>query len=194
MNALAAQGVAADRAPAFGHVALNFAVFQAGWFACVLGAANGHPWIAPATVATAIALHLALATAPAIELKLIVVVTLSGALWDSMLTGLGWLVYPSGSIFSGAAPYWIAALWALYATTLNVSMRWLHKRTAIAALFGLIGGPLAYWGAQKLGAVTFAQPLAATVALAVGWALLMPLTLALARQWDGMARQGEPAA
>ncbi len=34
---------------------LNFAAFQIGWFACVLGAANGFPWLGPVVVAAVVA-------------------------------------------------------------------------------------------------------------------------------------------
>ena len=41
------------------HLALNVAVFQAAWFSCVIAAAQGWPVLAVASVAAALALHLA---------------------------------------------------------------------------------------------------------------------------------------
>ncbi len=37
---------------------VNFVAFQAGWFACVLSAANGRPWLGVLVVGLIVALHL----------------------------------------------------------------------------------------------------------------------------------------
>jgi len=77
------------------------------------------------------------------------------------------------------------ALWMLFATTLNVSLAWLKRSALLAALFGAIGGPLAYYGGAKLGALSFLAPTPALVALALGWGLLTPLLIKLALRFDG---------
>ena len=51
-----------------------------------------------------------------------------GLSWDSAMVTAGWLAYPSGTFVAGLAPYWILAMWMLFATTLNVSFRWLQSR------------------------------------------------------------------
>jgi hypothetical protein len=51
-------------------------------------------------------------------------------------------------------------------------------------LLGAVGGPLSYAGAERLGACTLREPMAAWLALALGWALILPLLLSLARRWD----------
>ena len=38
---------------------INFAAFQAGWFACVAGAAHGLPWLGPLLVLPVAGWHLA---------------------------------------------------------------------------------------------------------------------------------------
>jgi hypothetical protein len=38
----------------------------------------------------------------------------------------------------------------------------------------------------RLGAVRFVEPVSAVIALAAGWALLMPALLALTRRYNGM--------
>ncbi|MDH3410780.1 MAG: DUF2878 domain-containing protein, partial [Gammaproteobacteria bacterium] len=99
--------------------------------------------------------------------------------------------YSSGQISSVLAPYWIVTMWMLFATTLNVSMRWLRGKPAIAAAFGLIGGPLAYIAGQKLGGIELSNPIAALIALGIGWAVMMPILLRLSEIFDGMS--AEPA-
>jgi hypothetical protein len=54
-------------------------------------------------------------------------------------------------------------------------MRWLVGRWRLAALFGAVGGPGAYYAGAQLGAVSFPEPVAALAALAVGWSILTPL-------------------
>jgi hypothetical protein len=53
-------------------------------------------------------------------------------------------------------------------------------------LFGAIGGPLSYWAAARLGAVQFVHPPALVAALAVVWAVAMPLCMLLAIKLDGV--------
>jgi hypothetical protein len=166
-------------------VAINFIAFQLGWFACVLGAAHGHAWAGTGVALAIVAWHLGRASAPRRELVLILIAAGIGALWDSALAALGWVRYPNGVLIAGIAPHWIVALWMLFATTLNVSLGWLKRSMPLAAVFGAIGGPLAYLGGAKLGAMEWVEPGAALAALALGWAVLTPLLLQIARRYDG---------
>lgn len=163
----------------------NFIAFQLGWFAVVLGAAHGWPWAGSAVAAAIVAWHLRRALRPHAELVLALSAAAIGALWDSALAALGLIVFPDGILVEGAAPHWMIALWMLFATTLNVSLGWLKPRLALAAVFGALGGPLAYLGGEKLGALAMPQPLPAIAALALGWALLTPLLLVIARRYNG---------
>jgi hypothetical protein len=166
-------------------VIANFALFQLGWFACVISAAQGYPWVGTAAAAAIVMWHIWRAAQPQAELNLVFQVVLIGALWDSLLVTLGWISYPSGTLLSGAAPHWIIALWALFATSLNLSMRWLKERLGLAVVLGAVCGPLSYWAAVRLGAVEFARPQQAIVALSLGWSLIMPLLMLLSRHFDG---------
>ena len=51
---------------------------------------------------------------------------------------------------------------------------------------GALAGPLSFRAGAALGAVRFSDPALSLFALSVGWAVLMPLMLALARRWDGV--------
>jgi hypothetical protein len=105
-----------------------------------------------------------------------------GLCWDSVLAALGLIGYAPGPLTPPLAPAWILALWLLFATTLNVSLRWLQTRLAAAAVLGALAAPLAYLGAARLGAVTLPHAAAALWAQAGGWALLLPLLLFAARR------------
>ena len=111
-------------------------------------------------------------------------------LWDSLLASSGLLVYRSGTLVAGTAPYWIVAMWLLFSTTLNVSLSWLKGRLLLAAVVGAISGPLAFYGGHKLGAVDFPDFGAAMLALAVGWALILPGLVYAAGRLNGFPVRG----
>jgi hypothetical protein len=167
---------------------LNVVLFQVGWFACVLGAAYGLP-LGGALVATAIVgWHLARAAQPRQELALVAVATLAGAAFETVLVHTGWVRFDSGVLFEGAPPYWMVALWAVFATTLNVSLRWLQGHAALAATLGAVGGPAAYYAGAQLGAIELVAAGAALAAIGAGWAVLAPALLGAARRLDGYAQ------
>jgi len=167
----------------------NFLAFQIGWFTCVLGGAHGLPWVGTGIALVIVAWHLTRAASPQQELLLVLSAAAIGALFDSLLVWLGWLTYSSGTLIADTAPHWMVALWMLFATTLNQSLAWLKRRVFVAVLFGAIGGPLAYLGGAKLGALNFAAPTAGLLALAIGWALLTPLLALIAQRCDGVVRR-----
>lgn len=166
----------------------NLLAFQAGWWAVVLTAAAGRPLVGMAVVAVLLAWHLLRVRPRHGELVLIGLAALVGLAFESLLQASGWVGYAGGGPASWLAPFWMAALWANFATTLNVSLRPLQGRPWLAAALGAVGGPLAYWGGAGLGAMTFHDLAAGLAALAVAWALLTPLLLALAARLDGGAR------
>ncbi len=167
---------------------VNLVAFQVGWFACVLGAANDLPWMGLLIVSLVIGLHLVLAERPGQELRLIGLALLMGLVFDSLLVNSGWLRYASPVPVSNLAPYWILAMWALFATTLNVSMSWLKDKTGLALLMGAIFGPLSYMAGQRLGALEFVDFRSGILALVVVWALAMPLLMLAAARFDGIRK------
>jgi Protein of unknown function (DUF2878) len=176
----------APREASSANVIVNFMAFQIGWFACVLGAAWGRPWIGTAIAAAVVALHLWCVARPGQELRLIAAALAIGLAWDSLLMNLGLVTFQSGFPLEYAAPQWILALWALFATTLNVSLRWLQGRWLVAALLGAAAGPLSYWAGMRLGALVLPELLPALLALAVGWGAMTPLLLVVARRFNGV--------
>lgn len=164
---------------------INIVIYQICWLACIIGAANGIPLVGVALIAIAAAYHLYSADKVMPEFSMLVIVAIIGALWDSIPVALGWMVYPSGTLIEGAAPYWIVALWVAFATTFNVSMRWFKQHLLLAAIFGAVGGPLAFLAGERLGGVEFTSYPAPLTLLAVGWGVLMPLMMLIARRFNG---------
>ena len=169
---------------------LNFMLFQAGWFSCVVGAANGLPWLGVLVVGLVVAIHLAISAQPRHEGCLVLLAVGLGLFFDSLLVTSGWLSYPNGMPVAGLAPYWILAMWALFATTLNVSMGWIKSSLLLAAVMGAVFGPLSYMAGQRLGAMTFNDFNTAIIALSMVWALAMPLLVLAARRFNGVSQAG----
>jgi hypothetical protein len=167
-------------------IIINFVVFQIAWFACVLGAAHGMPWQAFLFVLIAVFSQLMLNN---INLKneilLIALIAIIGAIFDQMIINHQLILYQSHGWNNAIVPIWIIGLWIAFASTINLSLRWLRDYPLVAILFGAIGGPLAYLGAEKLGAVTLSITPDSIIALAVGWGLLMPIILKIAQKFDG---------
>jgi hypothetical protein len=166
----------------------NVVLFQVGWFACVLGAAHGLPWLSAVALVAIIGWHLQRAAQPMKELALIAAAAVIGALFDTLLVQAGWVRFDSGVLIEGTSAYWMVALWAIFATTLNVSLRSLRPHLWLSALLGAIGGPVAYYAGVRLGALDFTATAAALTAIAVGWAVLTAVLLGTARRLDGYAR------
>ena len=167
------------------HILINILGFKVGWLSSVVGAAREMPWLGPAVLAAVLVVHLRQAERADLELGLVIACGVIGAWFDSILAASGWVTYPSGQIASGTAPYWIVTMWMLFATTLNRSMSWLKGRLPLAAAMGAVAGPMSYYAGAKLGGIVFVSPLAATIALSVGWALIMPVVVVLADRLNG---------
>ncbi|MFW2438426.1 MAG: DUF2878 domain-containing protein [Arenicellales bacterium] len=164
----------------------NFVLFQLGWFCCVLSGANHLPSLAGiAAVAIIVTIHLLRATNSGNEAMLILMTMIIGTLWDSTLMMAGVFTFSSAPLTGVLAPLWLIVMWALFATTLNVSLNWLKGRYWLAAILGATGGPLAYFAGHRLGAVAFSDTTIAMLLVAAGWAIIMPVLVALSNRYNG---------
>jgi hypothetical protein len=161
---------------------LNFAMLDVCWLACVLGGARGMPGAAVAAASAVVGVHLGWpGVNRAGELRLLLSVTLVGFCMDSANLWMGVFSLIDAPRFPYLCPLWLAALWAAFGTSLRTSLSWLAGRYVLAALLGAVAGPLSYLGGAKLGAVTMHPNRAFSIAaLAVGWAVMMPLLVWLA--------------
>jgi len=167
----------------------NAVLFQAAWFAGVLSAAQGRPWVGPVVALLVVAWHLARARRAWPEALLLAAAVTVGAAFESLLVAAGWLRFDAGALIAGTAPVWMVALWAVFATTLNVSLRLLHRRPGLSALLGAVAAPLAYFAGERLGAVEFIDLGTGLLAIGAGWFVLTPLLVLLAAKLDGYAPQ-----
>ncbi len=100
----------------------------------------------------------------------VLLLTLCGVLLDSVLVASGWLNFAGNTLL----PIWMMVLWACFALMLVQVLADLLRYWWLAALFGAVGGPLAYWGGSVLGGELLYQPvLELSLLLALCWSLLM---------------------
>jgi hypothetical protein len=159
----------------------NIIGFQIGWFACVLGAAYLAPWLGVFNALFILMLHCKRSKHKQAENNLLLLAALFGLVFDSLLLQLGWVSFEPVAYWPDAlSPPWMIALWALFASTLNISLNWLKKYTLVACLLGAVSGPLCYWAGERLGALHLVNFNMAMVYLAVGWAIAVPLLLKVA--------------
>jgi len=155
-------------------------LFQAGWFASVLGAAHDHPWAGPAVLLAVIAADLAGSDRRRAEIALLLSAAVLGFAFDTLVAAGGWF-HPRPQLWPAPfSPPWLVALWVNLAATLNGSLAWLKGRWGLAAALGAVGGPAAYFGGARLGAAEFPPGAAPLLVLSAGWLLLTPLLVWMA--------------
>lgn len=157
------------------HTIKNLVLFKLGWIACVMFAAAGKPLLSAAAVALVAILHLVSVPVAVKEAILLVAAAVIGLAWESLLVYSGLLRYPGYAESGVLAPYWIVAMWVLFATTINHGLSWTKKSWGIACLAGLLGGPMAFYGGASMGAVEFSHTMSALAVIGIGWAVLLPL-------------------
>jgi len=170
----------------------NFVAFQLGWFACVLGGAWQYPFAGAGIAIVILAWHLSTALDRPAELKLILSAGVIGWIWDTALLQTGWVSFADGALLPGTAPVWMVTLWMIFATTFNVSMKWIKSKLLLASVLGAAGGPIAYLGGARLGAMEFHDQQPALIALAIGWGIATPLLAVLANRLNGFPTRSLP--
>lgn len=155
----------------------TFVALQAGWFACVMGAASGRPLLGPLVVALVAAMRVALTRERDRLLGTLAGAALLGIVLDGALTAAGVLHFPPQAIAGWPVPIWMVALWVNFGLAVD-GLAWFGRRPLAAALAGAAGGPLSYLAGARLGAVTLApaEPVALAI-IAMEWGLALPLLL-----------------
>ncbi len=173
------------------NLVINAVGFQVAWWALVAGVAPGYEGAALALSALLAAAHLRFfSPRPKRELGLALAAWLLGLGFDSLLQAGGFITFQGASL-GPLSPFWLWALWALFGLTLDASMSFLQRRHwALSAVLGGVFGPLSYLAGAKLGAATLVANPLNFAALALAWAIAMPLLVWLARSTD---RTADPA-
>lgn len=161
---------------------INVIVFQIAWFAAVLGAGHGMPWLGVVVVPIVLGLHLALSPDWRPELLLALSAAAMGFCFDTILVSAGVFAPVFFLLPEPFSPPWMVMLWVNFATTLNVSLGFLRGKYFFAGILGALGGPAAYYSGARLGAMTEVPGVVDLVVLGIAWAAAVPLLFALAKR------------
>lgn len=148
-----------------------FLVFQGAWFATVYGGSQGTSlW---ALIATAVVIGLLARVYPLRGvLTRAGIGVLCGLVLDGAMVYFGLTAFPAFG--EGVLPLWMLCLWAVFAAILPYMVPWLAGRRALGIVFGATGGPLAYFSAEKLGAIEVSGLLGFS-AVGLAWAAAMAI-------------------
>lgn len=154
---------------------INLVLFQVCWFACVIGAAYELGWLGPLLVITTVPIQIIRLTENHRKETLFVFICgISGFFLETAMIA-GNVYTPVYQDWNQICPPWMAALWFNFAMLVSVSLSWLKKRYILAALLGGLAGPVAYWGGEKLGAITLNANLGqGYLVLVIVWAFVLP--------------------
>jgi len=150
-------------------ILINLALFQIGWFVCVVG---GDIYAVAFTLAALIIHNWWVLNSPA-EWKLIGIVVVVGCLWDALMAQSGVISYSAPILFG--IPVWLVCLWFLFATTFMHALFWMNRHLPLAMIFAAVMGPASYWLGSNLTDAELGLPiLTSLLVMAIGWALLFP--------------------
>ncbi|RAP34505.1 hypothetical protein DID80_07235 [Candidatus Marinamargulisbacteria bacterium SCGC AAA071-K20] len=155
---------------------LNAVGYYLTWFMLVYFSNSSDLWIAYTFSSMYIFMHFLLSKHRKRDAVLLMSLVSLGILVDGLLTYFNILHFKS-SIEVVGLPVWLIVIWALFSLLPNYSLKWLHSFPKASILFGMIGGPLSYYSAAKLGAVTFPNITLSLIVLSVIWGGLLPFIL-----------------
>lgn len=156
--------------------------FQAGWWACVLGAAQGWQWLAIAFSLLLVALHFLFLPQRSADVRLALSGLLMGVAVDSLLQGFSVISF-AGARLGSLSPPWLWMLWVLFALTLRSSLSFLlGLHWSLVAALGAVFGPLTYIVGARMGAASHDGSPWSVAVLALAWAVSLPALVHLARR------------
>ena len=153
---------------------VNYALYQIGWFGCVLGAASQRPWMGCLIGMILVGVHVALSVDRVLEVRLVVLATAVGAAVEMIQIAVGTYRFTSGTVYDARPPPLAARHVGAVCDDVRFSLRSVVTRPVLAVLFGAAGGPIAFLAGERLGAVTLLPPLAQSLLrLSISWAIAL---------------------
>lgn len=134
---------------------INAALFQALWFACVIGGANNQLWPSMLAATVMLAWQLRAKNRHTNDVLVVLVAILMGVIVDTAWTVFGLMDFSDPRPIYPITPGWILMMWVGFALTINHSLAWLANHPFLPGVVGFIGGPLAYYAGKRLGAVDY---------------------------------------
>ena len=166
---------------------VNFGMYEAGWLACVCGAAAGWGGWGAAFAGVLVGLHIFAASERWVEVRLIATAGICGLVVDCVLMGAGILKFSEGGVASGFPPIWMTVLWMQFATALRYCLSWMGGRYVVCGLLAFVGAPAAFIGGERMGVVTVCSPaLPGLLSLGLLWSAAIPFLVWLSVRLSGV--------
>jgi hypothetical protein len=153
----------------------NAIIFQALWFASILGAKAYVAWPAVLLLFILIIWGFVFSKQYRPDLRMVIVGVLVAFSVEPIWIGQGLVVYPlqPESYFP---PLWIVALWVGFAVSFNHSLKWLQNRYLLGAALGGFGSVCSITAAFRLEAIGLPQGwLAFVIQYGLIWAIIVPI-------------------
>ena len=151
---------------------INLFLLNALWFATVLGATHEILWPAYLCLLLLISVILIYSGIDKQGWQVIAISVVFGIVIDGFLMGNGLVIYHGhNEIIPWLPPVWILSLWLGFGASVRVGMQWMLNSPILGTIFMVVGAPLSYVSAAKLGAVEIPQLIEALTVIAVGWLL-----------------------
>lgn len=153
--------------------AVNFILYQLIWATCVLKE-NDMLYLVFFFLVT----HLIISGNRIADLKMMVLLLLIGVITDGSLKMAGFFSF---NVAAYPIPLWLASLWMGLAILPHNSLAWMKDKPVLSAIFGGVGGPLAYLAGVQMGAAVFNLPThISLIILSLLWAAIWPAVMYLA--------------
>ena len=150
---------------------------QCAWWAAVLWMG----WLGPAAMGVFIGIHLWVMRAQLRrETEVILAAAFIGVAVDGTLNAIDAVRYV-GDLRIAGSPVWLVSIWAGFGATLRHSQAVLVQSPLVAATVGLLGGPAAYWGGERLARMQVSGGLG-WIAVAATWSIALLLLHYTARR------------
>jgi hypothetical protein len=161
--------------------AVNYIAFYGLWCLCVMAGDDKRAlWVIPIVLVYLVCHLLYISSSPKREAFLIIVLTLFGAVNESLLATFGVVSY-AGAYWKGIS-WWTLSLWACFATTYWNAFSWLSSRLFLSSFFGAIAAPLCYVWIENAGELHFLiGRTEALLAIGALWAVVLPLSFVISR-------------
>ena len=160
----------------------NLLFFATAWLAAVLLAGQSMGWLGGLVALTVVLLHVCLCRERISEIKTLLMVTILGSAWESVMVNLGWIHY-LGSADPAVLPGWLIAAWMAFAMTLNHGLAAFKEHPMSAAITGALASPIAWYGAQELGALEMANSPETLMIISASWLVLLPVFSKIANHY-----------
>ena len=169
--------------------------YQAVWLATMVSVYMGHFWYGFFTSMVFAGLTLCFGGKAKQDGRIVLIGLTLGVSVDTLFAAGGWIQYAMPWTAISIAPLWIIALWLSFSFTLNHSMAFLRGNYVVAAVFGLIGGPLAYWCADRLfNVIEYGTDISVVmIGLGLCWGIVIPGIFFIDRQISVMGNASKAA-